>query len=179
MTRSSLLACGLVLAGCVADDVDPTTDIGLSGEQEITLHDVTPLTISKLEPGEQLLVDLTVPRHVWRFLPAGAPIDFERVALVCPNGIGMTMAPWLEQRTGDLQLSLAQLTSGALVLTEPGSSEDAPGFTPGSCTHCYTCSDGAFMCFVICAGGDGESNKSFDGPGAGYLYESGGYVGPH
>jgi hypothetical protein len=138
---------------------------------------VTPLTISKLEPGEQLLADLTIPDHVWRFLHAGAPVDFSRIALVCPNGVGMTMAPWLEQRANDIALPLMQLTAGALVLTEPGRSDDAPGLTPGSCTYCYTCSDGAFMCFVSCAAG-GSGLGSNEGPGAGYLKDSGGYVGP-
>jgi hypothetical protein len=112
--------------------------------------------LAALGPEEQLMVDLRDARHVWRFLPAGSPIDFARVELVCPNGAEMPMSAWLAERAAEFEFDLEVALARSIVLTESGNHDDANGLL-GPCAECYQCSDGAYVCTVQgCEGGPGD-----------------------
>ena len=167
-----LLAC----SACALEEEPGTSIDGSEATGPQVVH-VTASTVAELAPSQQLLVDLT-QALVFVFDPSHGALDYGRMDLVCPNGAGMRLDGWMTERSieigaditlnGWATLSLGPMSLQSLIVEQGPSDSD-----------CYLCTDGAWMCFPE---GSSPASGGASGPGesqaAGFLLQSGGYVGP-
>lgn len=154
------LLASLILLGCHSPEegsiVGP--DPALEADGNVEISRVGHEHVESLEPDQKLVIDTTATEHVVVLDASFSHEDARRVDLICPNGEGMVLADWLDERISDglirpdaLEVSIlamgADADNTAMAMQQWLDSPD------GACAcsmHCEPCDDGLTLCQPMC-----------------------------
>jgi len=147
-----MMSCA-VIAGCAADPTSETDLPAQAGDDAARTHRtyerITALDLRSLGAGEQLEVDVSDISRVYVLDAVDGPIAIDRILLLCPNHVTMSMDAWVASTTAllpELQVVDA-LADARLWLTM---AIDALDPIRGACMQCDRCPDGVWLCTDEC-----------------------------
>ncbi len=192
-----IMAAAALLSGCFgAEELAPGVDV--DANRNVTeMVMVSNEQIAALAEDEELIIDLTAAKKIYMLQASPAAEEFERVSLICPNGVKMSARGWAEMQSEEIYAAFFDPTSAQPMLLSGGSPafvsavfghapKDPPKKKKCKCTsNCDLCPDGATFCYELhcsCTGdgltggggsGGGPSNKTGHDDGAQEHHEDG------